>query len=220
MTCGIYKITHPSGLVYVGQSLDIGRRWSEHKKYTKAPRQKVSRAMRDLGLDTFEFAVIEECPADQLDERELYWMRELGALDPVTGLNVAVDPAAPSKGRKVSTETRAKLSAALKGREVSNEHRAKIGAANKGKLRSDETRAKLSAALRGRVFSKEHRENIGAGAKGNKHFLGKKHSDEMRAKMSSAKKGKKRGPLSDETRAKMSAAKRLYWEKKRASLVG
>ena len=29
--CGIYKITSPTGKIYIGQSVDIKKRWNHHK---------------------------------------------------------------------------------------------------------------------------------------------------------------------------------------------
>ena len=51
--------------------------------------------------------------------------------------------------RKVSEETRKKLSMAGKGHPVSEETRNKIGAAKKGKPKSDETRKKMSESKKG-----------------------------------------------------------------------
>jgi hypothetical protein len=104
-------------------------------------------------------------------------------------------------GQKLSTEQRAKLSAAQKGRVHSEETRAKIGAAKKGKTRkpfSEEWRAKMSAALKGkpgRPQCAESRAKIGAAHKG------KVLSAESRAKISAAHKG---NTHSAETKRKIS----------------
>ena len=127
---------------------------------------------------------------------------------------------AASKGRKLSAEarakvsaaasnpspeTRAKMSAALKGRKHSPEHRAKISAAVRNQ--SPETRAKRSAALKGRPLSPEHRAKLSAAASK------RKFSPETRAKLSAAGKGQIQSP---ETRAKKSAAMAAQWAAKRA----
>jgi hypothetical protein len=54
------------------------------------------------------------------------------------------------KGRIVSPETRAKISAANKGQVISVETRSKLSEANKGKRLSDETREKMSISQRKR----------------------------------------------------------------------
>ena len=58
-------------------------------------------------------------------------------------------PAESCRGKKLSEETRAKISAANKGKKRSEETKAKISAARKGKKLSEETRAKMSEAKSG-----------------------------------------------------------------------
>ena len=77
--CGIYKITHiPSQKVYIGQSVNIRRRWTSHIKSAynigDIAHQKVHDAMADEGIDNFTFEVIEEVSKDRLNEREKYWI--------------------------------------------------------------------------------------------------------------------------------------------------
>ena len=102
------------------------------------------------------------------------------------------------KGRKMSPEFCAKISAARKGIKRSPETLAKISAANKGRKRSPEHIAKHAAALKGRKYSPEHRAKISAARKGIKK------SPEFCAKMSVIQKGKK---LSPETITKRQATR-------------
>lgn len=70
---GIYKITKKSnGKSYIGQSNDIERRFSEHKYKTDIP---IEIAIQKYGENAFDFEVIEECPLNKLDEREIYWIQ-------------------------------------------------------------------------------------------------------------------------------------------------
>lgn len=79
------------------------------------------------------------------------------------------------KGKLVSKSTREKLSIANTGKHHTDETKSKISAAKlgntnlRGKHLSDETRSKMSASHRGKTFSEEHRERIGA-AKLGKHW--------------------------------------------------
>jgi hypothetical protein len=96
------------------------------------------------------------------------------------------------KGRVVSLNTRAKISAALTGRicgPMPLEQRLRIGAALVGHVHSLESRAKMSAAKKGRIMNPL--------------------SPETRAKISLANKGRKRGSLSVEHRHKIGAANSL-----------
>ena len=98
------------------------------------------------------------------------------------------------KGRKVSEETKRKLSLAKKGntyskgKKHSEETRRKISLNNaqywKGKKRSEETKRKISLAGKGHKLSEETRRKIGLAKKGNTNSKGKKHSEETKRKMS------------------------------------
>ena len=69
---GIYKITRKeNGKSYIGQSNDIERRFSEHKSKKDIP---IEIAIQKYGVDAFTFEIIEECPLEKLDEREIYWI--------------------------------------------------------------------------------------------------------------------------------------------------
>lgn len=114
-------------------------------------------------------------------------------------------------GKKQSTETIAKRSAALLGKTCSPETRAKIGTGNCGKIRSPETRAKIGASQFGRKRSPEIGAKISAANLGKKRspeararMSGRKHSLEARAKIGAAHLGKKNSP---EIRARMSAGR-------------
>lgn len=78
---GIYKITNLcNGKMYVGQSSDIQHRWIMHKSELRCNHhgnKYLQNAWNKYGEDNFSFDVIEECPYDDLDEREEYWIREL-----------------------------------------------------------------------------------------------------------------------------------------------
>lgn len=76
MTCGIYKITNKiNGHSYIGQSLNIEQRWTEHKKCinnTESWDRSLYKAIRKYGLDNFSWEIIEECSEENLDNRETY----------------------------------------------------------------------------------------------------------------------------------------------------
>ena len=69
---GIYKITNKiNGKIYIGQSNDIQRRFKEHCYKKETP---IEKAIHKYGKDNFNFEIIEECPLNQLNERETYWI--------------------------------------------------------------------------------------------------------------------------------------------------
>ena len=72
---GIYKITDKTnGLVYIGQAMNIKRRFSEHKTSNKGKKGTIDYIIRTKGVNNFIFEVIEECTIQELKEREQYWI--------------------------------------------------------------------------------------------------------------------------------------------------
>lgn len=75
---GIYKITNKiNNHCYIGQSIHIHIRWNEHKlKYNweRESNKPLYKAFMKYGLENFTFEVIEECPVELLNEREMYWI--------------------------------------------------------------------------------------------------------------------------------------------------
>lgn len=70
---GIYKVTNKvNGKVYIGQSVDIGRRWRTHM--TAKDDIYFHKAIQKYGVENFEWEVIEQCKKKDLDEREIYWI--------------------------------------------------------------------------------------------------------------------------------------------------
>lgn len=77
MSCGIYKITNiKNNKSYIGQSVDIERRWKEHIAAVNTDKKNsLYRALRKYGIDNFSFNIIELCSQNLLDEREIYWIK-------------------------------------------------------------------------------------------------------------------------------------------------
>ena len=80
----IYKVTNNiNGKVYVGKTLHpVEKRWKEHcqdykkERYKKRP---LYRAMQKYGETNFSIEQLEECSADTLNDREVYWIEKLGS---------------------------------------------------------------------------------------------------------------------------------------------
>lgn len=76
---GIYKLTDlTSGQVYVGQSVNVKKRFAEHAKKSLGlegvPNNKLYKAMSASGLENFTFELLEECPKAQLNDREKFYI--------------------------------------------------------------------------------------------------------------------------------------------------
>ena len=73
---GIYKITNKiNGKSYIGQSIDIERRWREHKKNIGSSKNPLYLDFKKYGLENFSFEILEECKVKDLDEKEIYWIK-------------------------------------------------------------------------------------------------------------------------------------------------
>lgn len=78
---GIYKITNMiNNKCYIGQSTNIKKRWNRHKngpfnKKYKEYNCPLYRAIRKYGLENFNFEIIEECRKEDLEDKELFWIR-------------------------------------------------------------------------------------------------------------------------------------------------
>ena len=77
---GIYKIQNlVNNKIYIGQSINIDRRFREHCNRCE---QQIDHAIQKYGVDNFTFEVIEECLPEQLNDREDYWIKEFNSLIP------------------------------------------------------------------------------------------------------------------------------------------
>lgn len=183
-TSGIYTIySSVNGRTYIGSAVNIASRWRQHRydlRKNNHHSQHLQRAWNKYGEDAFEFSVIEECPPEQLIEREQWHMDQCS--DRYNCAPVAGSPL----GMTRSPEARAKMSAAHMGCKNSDEARAKMSASLMGHAVSDETRKKISDTLRGHSVSAETREKIRQSKVGNKYRAGRKASPETRERIRAA----------------------------------
>ena len=91
----VYKITNTvTGDFYIGSSIDVKRRWKEHKhpsRWNRYPSNPMYLDFQKYGIDKFEFQILEEAEIASLKEAE---QRFIETLHPVynnynaKGLNV------------------------------------------------------------------------------------------------------------------------------------
>jgi group I intron endonuclease len=202
-TSGIYLITcTANGKIYVGSSIDIGRRWKKHRYTLKNAchhNQHLQAAWNKYGESSFEVSVIEQCNEDILVDREQYYLDTLKPFGDI-GFNISIIAYGGLAGIPLTDEHKAKISAASKGR--SPEHIAAIVASNKSRIITDEQRKRVSERSKGREPSIETRAKISLANKG------RVRSPEWKAKMGASHKGK---IISQEQRDKQSSAmKKAY----------
>ena len=86
---GIYKITNLiNGKCYIGQSVHIERRFSEHCRPSST--SVIAKAIQKYGKENFSFKVLEECDLESLNYKEQYWIKHFNSLIP-NGYNVTED---------------------------------------------------------------------------------------------------------------------------------
>lgn len=70
---GIYRITNPKGKIYIGQSINIKRRFNSYKKLRCKSQPKIYNSLKKYGSENHIFEIIEECNVNMLCDREIYW---------------------------------------------------------------------------------------------------------------------------------------------------
>lgn len=156
---GIYKITSPSGRVYIGQSWNIARRWREHSKvYAPLMGRWLCKSIHKYGYNAHKFEIIHSFPFDItqtiLDEYEIYYIEQYTSC----GISMLNLKGGGSTG-KVHEETKRKISFANAGKkksdkEASRNRLLRVGMEpwNKGKIISAEMRMNYSIGHRTHLY--------------------------------------------------------------------
>lgn len=84
---GIYKITNPKNEIYIGKSKNIEFRFRSYKKLQHCKQQiKLYNSLKKYGPENHVFKILEECNIEQLDKREIYWIKIFNSIK--IGLNL------------------------------------------------------------------------------------------------------------------------------------
>ena len=123
MASGIYKIKNiVTDDIYVGQTNNFDRRFAEHKRdlnNQKAANIHLQRAWNKYKECSFEFSIVEECPVEKLNEREMFWVAHYDSYHNGYNMTFGGDG---TRGYVATEETRRKISAGLRGKPKSPEH--------------------------------------------------------------------------------------------------
>jgi group I intron endonuclease len=130
--CGIYKITSPSGKIYVGQSVNIKKRfWNYHSdSFTNSSQRILCNSFLKYGVNNHIFEIIEECFIEELNSKERYWQEYYEVVGP-KGLNCLYVSTSEVKCI-MSEETRLKKSLSMKGKKPSESTKKKMSLARLG----------------------------------------------------------------------------------------
>lgn len=162
---GIYKITNPSGRVYIGQSRSIRRRLNDYKRNKYKDQIKIYNSINKYGWEAHIFEVIEECQIEDLYILEDKWQTYYNSI--IEGLNCRGFKSG-DKPTLISEETREKLRKGSTGKKMPAATKQKLIESNIGRKKSEEELEKIVKALRGRKVSEETREKIRSTQKGRK----------------------------------------------------
>lgn len=209
---GIYKITSPSGSIYIGQSATVGKRWAAYKNGYSKKQPKLHNSFQKHGVNAHSFELVHELPSD-IDQQTIDMYEQI-YIDAYVDCGCAMMNLreAGCTGRH-SEESRQKMKGKLgmwmTGRKLSEETIAKRSMKQKGLKRSNESKERYRES---RIAENNPMFGKIPWNKGLKGFMkGRKVTDETRVKQSIALKGKgagiKRGPMSEETKLKISMAK-------------
>jgi group I intron endonuclease len=176
---GIYKITNPKNAIYIGQSIDIIKRFNSYKVLDCKNQKKLYHSLKKYGFENHKFEIITECDIDQLNNLERYYQDLYNVLDNKFGLNCKLT-ASNDRSGKHSDDIKNKISIAHTGKKkpymvernkkyigkkASDETKLKMSIAQTGRKASDETRKKLSEVQKGRKLSEEHKRKLSEGRK-------------------------------------------------------
>ena len=224
--CGIYKITSPSGRVYIGQSKDIHKRWGYYKRMKCESQKLIYYSFCKYGVDNHIFEVIHVCDKSELDLLEKKYVLDFNSVE--EGLNIRYG----GKNGEISEQQKKQISEKLLGHKRTVESRVKQsetikikGTWNKGltgyfsdeslrkigERHSKESYEKIAEKLRGIAHSDEHKLKNSEGVKKSWAKRKKeanencKHTEATKEKLRIANTGKK---LSPETIAKILETKK------------
>ncbi len=160
---GIYKIENiVNGKAYVGRSVNVLHRWSNHRvgpKQGSHENPHLQRAWNKYGEDAFSFSILERCSAEELTEREKYYIDQVIESDNYYNINLT-DNSSGMTGRKHSEETKQKqstsISKAIKAKWQDPEYREKM---MNRPPHSEETKKKIGLASK-RAATSEARKKI------------------------------------------------------------
>lgn len=165
---GIYKVTSPSGKIYIGQSQNIEKRFRYYKSLHCKKQIVLHRSFIKYGVNNHLFEIIEECKKEKLNERERYYQDFYSVIS--RGLNCLLT-STKDKKKVYSEETRQKMSKSLKGRIITKEWRENLSKAGMGRTLNENQRVALIKSNIGRFYSQQTRFKISFNRKTQKVIL-------------------------------------------------
>lgn len=169
---GIYKITSPSGKIYIGETINFEKRFNRYKSLQCKKQIKLYNSFIKYGVDNHNFEILEECEINELKCRERYYQDIYNVLSE-KGMNLKLTSCSELKQINGNESIE-------KAKETRLSRKIGIGENNGmfGKKHSDITKHKISKKLKGLfkgdknpMFGKKGKDHPAYGTKRSKEHL-------------------------------------------------
>jgi group I intron endonuclease len=196
----IYKITSPSGRIYIGITINVASRKSSYKSNSSKSQRLIHASILKYGWENHIFEVIDSAPANVLSSAEIDYIKKYNSYhkENKNGLNLTTGGEGVC-GIIVSEERKIRMSALKKQEWSSLEYRKMQSNAHKGYKMGPSQKKKTVDATIKRWGDPEFREKMK-----NIH-----NSNEYKEKQRLAKVGKK---MNESHRLKTSIASKEHWK--------
>lgn len=167
----VYKITSPSGKVYVGSTINFKKRLKHYRLLDCKAQIKLYNSFVKYGYENHKIEILEECDTGILLSRERYYGLLFNSI--TDGLNLTLPRDGECKGI-ISIETKNRMSKTQQG-SGNNFYGRKVSEEAKEKRRktylnlTDESRKRISDAQKGKKASLEARLKMSKSQTGRKH---------------------------------------------------
>ncbi len=216
---GVYKIIDGKDRVYIGSSVNMKNRISNHKRDLRNNRhsnKKLQRSWNKYGEEFFYFEELETCSKADLIAREQYWLDTsqpyyniLRTAYSVLGLRHSEEFKQARRKFRHSDETKISMSKTRLGRKFSEEHRENISKALTGNVVSGATRLKLSVVGKAKGIPSEMQEAA------NKVNRSRQRTDNELNALRAANASRKGKPMPEAHRQALVEA----WKRRKAKLL-
>lgn len=187
----IYKITSPSGRVYIGLTSNAKLRQNSYKYLSCHEQPVIYHSLKKYGWGSHNFSIIEtfENNIEYALGKEMFWIRSymsnVSKYPFNRGMNLN-DGGRGNIGYKHSKESKNKMSVSRSGYKWSEESKKRFSEKKKGfnsYWPNEETKMKMSLASKGRKHTEETKRKLSLAAKGRvSPNKGKPMSEEQKAK--------------------------------------
>lgn len=142
--------------IYIGFSVNLKRRWSEHLselKRNKHENKYLQNSYNKYGLKSFQLKILEICSKEKLIEREIYYIKKYKSTDKKFGYNMTTGGDG-TPGLKRTKKWAKNISKAKKGKPLTSEHCEALSKAHLGYIPTKEQKKKLQISNLGKKKGK------------------------------------------------------------------